>query len=244
MVATEFMGERMKRALVAVAVLVSCISHPVLADECAGCPVSVTFGPSDWSPSYYAGAGYVQSMFEDWDASSHIDSASYTSRSEDDGDAGFRVFAGMDFLQHFGVELAYADFGEATFSGQTDGTGVVFAPGTQRDSVKLDGYFLHVIARVPVARDFLLAGRAGFAFLEARQRQSGTAYAPGPTPYDVSDSNRSTRFSWGMGLNYDGFKPVRVALAYEAATFEAPATDALVGASDIRSLNLSLAYSF
>ncbi len=225
-------------------------SQPVLAQECEGCSSSpsVSFWSGDWNPSFYAGASFQQSLFEDWGTVSRIDASSYTSRSEDDSDTGFRVSAGMDFLEHFGVELTYADLGEASFTGQSDGSGTFFAPGTQRDAVELDGYALHLIARIPIAKDFSLSGRAGLGLWEASQRTSGMYYDPGmggaPAPFSTNASESSLRFSWGAGLDYDGLKPVRVVLAYEAATFEAPTTAELFGVSDIRSLSLSLNYFF
>ena len=236
-------------ALGAAAVLAGLALPASAHDECEGCSraASASFWSSDWNLSWYAGASYLLGEFEDWSIS-RIDSSTFTSRNEDDTGTGYRLTAGMDFLEHFGVELTYADFGEASFIGQSDGSGTFFAPGTQRDAVELDGYAVHLIARIPVAETFSLSGRAGLGFWEASQRTSGTFYDPAmggaPGPYSVSASESSLRFSWGAGLDYDGLKPLRVALALEAATFEAPTTVEAFGVSDIRSLSLSLNYFF
>src|SRR5690349_535593 len=226
-------------------------SQSVLAHECDSCPAapaSASFWPSDWNPSFYASAGFQNAMFEDWDTISNIDPASQTSRSEDDSDTGYRVSAGMSFLEHFGVELTYADFGEATLAAQSDGSGQILAAGPQHDAVELDGFGLHLIARVPLGKEFSLAGRAGLWLWNTRQRISGSVQNPPgsgtPVPAELDDSKGSTRFGWGAGLDYDGFKPFRVTLAYEASTFEAENTEEVTGASDIRALNLSVAYFF
>jgi hypothetical protein len=218
------------------------VSLPVLAHDCPECAdtASVSFWSSDWNLSWYAGLSYQFSEFEDWSIS-RIDSGSFTSRNEDDRDGGYRLAVGMGFLEYFGVEAAYSDFGEATFSGQSDGSGSVFAPGPQRDSVELDGYALHLIARVPIGNEFWVAGKAGWWQWRARESlavnlQSG--------PFAGSQSDDGIRFSWGAGLDYDGFKPVRISVEYGAATFEAPNTVDAFGASEIRSLGVSLKYLF
>jgi hypothetical protein len=221
------------------------VSLPVSAHDCAECAdtASVSFWSSDWNLSWYAGLSYQFSEFKDWSIS-RIDSGSFTSRNEDDRDGGYRLTAGMEFLNYFGVEASYADFGEAAFSGQSDGSGAFFAPGPQQDSLALDGYALHLIARVPIGGAFWVAGKAGWWQWQSRQRSSGTVYSPGPTPYSLNNSDDGIRFSWGAGLDYDGFKPVRISVEYGAATFEAPNTVDLFGASDISSLGVSLKYLF
>ena len=223
---------------------------PVSAHDCPECSdaASTSFWTSDWNLGWYAGAGYQGSRFEDWSLASRVDSGTFTSRSEDDADAGLRLVAGMEFLTYFSVEAAYTDFGEATFSGQSDGTGAIFAAGPQRDSVELDGYALHLGARVPVGMDFWVAGKAGWWLYHARQRATGTVHNPPPAgppaPYALDESDNGIRFSWGAGLDYDGFKPFRISAEYRAATFRAPLTEDSFGSSEASSVGLSVTYCF
>ncbi len=240
-------GNMHKHLVIGVAAVLAALSPPASANECEGCSkaASTSFWSSDWNLAWYAGLSYQLSEFADWNIS-ELSSVGFTSRNEDDSGTGYRLTAGMDFLEHFGVEASYTDLGEATFSGQSDGSGALWAPGPQRDSLELDGFALHLIARVPVGMDFSVAGKAGWWQWQADQRTTGTFYSPPPagpaTPYDLRGSDDGIKFSWGAGLDYDGFKPVRISAEYGAATFESPTTDD--GASDIRTLSLSLKYLF
>ena len=231
-------------AAIGAAALLAGLALPASAEDCPGCSRAATtsFWSSDWNLSWYAGMGYQFSEFTDWNLS-EINSDGFTSSDEDDSDTGFRLTAGMGFLEHFGVEASYTDFGEASFAGQSDGSGPMWAPGPQRDSLELDGFALHLLARVPVAGDFSVAGKAGWWRWQARQHSTGTFY-PGPAAYDLRGSDDGIRFSWGAGLDYDGFAPVRVSAEYGAASFEAPNTAAALGASEVRSLSVSLKYLF
>jgi opacity protein-like surface antigen len=232
-----------RQRLTVAAALLATFAQAAPARECPECSdaASTSFWPSDWDLAWYAGAGLDYTEFKDWNFS-RIDPDSFTSRDEDDNDTGFRLTAGMEFLRYFAAEASYADFGEATFSGQTDGTGAVFAAGTQNDALELDGYALQLVARVPVQRAWSVAGKAGWWQWQARERFDGVLNAGGPTTGSASDDG--IRFAWGAGLEYDGFKPLRIGAEYRAATFEAPLTADAFGTSDVSSLGVSLSYLF
>jgi OmpA-OmpF porin, OOP family len=232
-----------RQRLILGAALIAALAQPASARECPECSdaASTSFWPSDWNLAWYAGAGLDYTEFKDWNFS-RIDSDSFTSRDEDDNDTGMRLTVGMEFLRYFAVEAAYVDFGEASFSGQTDGSGGVFAAGTQRDALELDGYALQLVARVPVSDAWSVAGKAGWWRWQARERFDGVLNASGPTTGGASDDG--IRFAWGAGLEYDGFKPLRIGVEYRAATFEAPLTADAFGASDVSSLGMSIGYFF
>ena len=232
-----------RQGLVLAAALLAALTQPAWAHECPECSdaASTSFWPSDWKLSWYAGLSYQFGEFEEWGAVSRVDSGSFTSRSEDDRDTGYGLTAGMGFLEHFGVEASYADFGEAHFTGQSNGLGTYYGPGAQRDSLRLGGYALRLVGRVPVAGGFFLSGKAGWWYWHAQQHVSGTSSGG---PYDDRQSDSGLQFSWGAALDYDGLRPVRLSAEYGSAKFEAPITDPLFGASEIHCLSLSLQYLF
>jgi hypothetical protein len=220
-------------------------SGPLLArDDCEECGRGFSFGALQWNPSFHAGAGLHLGEFKDW-SMSRREAGTFTARDEDDREGGFRVAGGVEFLEHFGAELSYADFGRATFVGQADGSGTFWEPGTQRDSVALEGYALHLVAKVPLGGDLAFAGKAGWWRWEASQRTSGSFNDAGtPTPFDVTTTAHGTRFTWGAGFDYDRFRPLRLTLEYVVAGFEAPVSQPLFGASEVQSLGVSVRYLF
>ena len=95
-------------AVLGAAALLAGFSLPASAHDCEECSkaASTSFWPSDWNLAWYAGLSYQLSEFADWNVS-EIPSAGFTSRNEDDTDTGYRLTAGLGFLEHFGVEASY-----------------------------------------------------------------------------------------------------------------------------------------
>lgn len=218
-------------------------SGPLLAhDDCEDCRPGFSFGALRWDPAFYAGASLQYSEFKDWSVS---DADTFTASNGDDRDGGLRLLGGLEFLQHFAAELSYVDFGAATFVWQSDGLGTFWAPGPQRDSIELEGYALHLIAKVPLGGDLAFAGKAGWWRWEARQRTSGSFYDAGtPTPFADDQTATGARFTWGAGFDYDGLRPFRLSVEFGVASFEAPFTQPLFGASEVQSLGVSVKYLF
>jgi hypothetical protein len=236
----------MRRLLPTIAIAAAvCAPDPVAArDDCEECGGRFSFGALRWDPSFYAGAGLQFGEFKDWNVS-RVDAGSFTARDEDDRDGGFRVAGGVEFLQHFGAEVSYVDFGSATFLGQSDGSGTFWEPGPQSDAIELEGVALHLVAKVPLGGDLAFAGKAGWWRWEARQRVAGTFDDAGtPTPFVDTAADSGVRFTWGAGFDYDRFRPFRLTLEYGVASFEAPVTQPLFGASEVQSLSVSVKYLF
>jgi hypothetical protein len=238
-------GMRRLLSTFGLAATIACTPGSLLAsDDCEDCGGRFSFGALRWDPAFYAGASLQYGEFKDWSLS-RIDSGTFTARDGDDRDSGFRLLGGIEFLQHFAAELSYVDFGGATFAGQSDGSGTFWEPGPQRDMIELDGYALHLIAKVPLGGDLAFAGRAGWWRWEARQRTSGTFNDAGtPTPFVLDLVDTGARFAWGAGFDYDGLRPFRLSLEFGVASFEAPVSQPLFGTSEVQSLGASVKYLF
>jgi OOP family OmpA-OmpF porin len=209
-------------------------------------------GPS-WTerlkPAFYMGGGLERSSFEDWAFAAKFDSNSYTSTRASEDDTGYALRAGVDFLEHFGLEASYVDFGEASFMGQSDGSGQIWGPGPQRESMSLDGYALHALGRYPIAGSVAVMAKVGYWRWQSERRREGTYYAsytngvPDPAvPYASTLSDDGWRFTYGAGLEYDGFKPFRVAAEYTVSEFVPGFFDQDPG--EARSIGISLKYLF
>jgi len=231
----------MNRYRTAAVVALTLLGAPALANETDG-RGTVWSWLGDWDPSFYAGVGVHQGDYSDWSTIGGIDSQTYTSRSSDEADTGFRVSGGMKFLDNFAVEATYADFGGASFAGDSDGSGVIWEPGTQREELELSGIGLHLAGRFGVTSQFFVAARVGAWSLRSERHQTGTFDDAGtPTPFDIRDSSNSTQFGYGVALEYDGLAPVRVALEYDLT-----ALDGQLGfdEGELSSIGLSLKYLF
>jgi hypothetical protein len=193
------------------------------------------------TPSWYAGGSLGRSDFSNWSSAAKLDSGSYTSRAEDYGDTGLRVFTGVDFSRYFALELGYTDFGEATFRGQSDGSGFIWSAGPVSESVALEAFELNLIGKLPVSGDLALFGRVGTISAKSNQRITATSQCCGPE--SVEGNSRDTDLTYGAGLEYDGFRPVRLVAAYGDASFDV-ALPVDNSTAHVKSFALSLAYLF
>ena len=114
----------------------------------------------------------------------------------DKNDTGFKLYGGYAFAPNVGIEVAYVDLGEATFS---DGT----LDGSMSDS----GVAAYGIGTYPI-NDFSLFAKAGVTSLKTTIKGS----IPGLT---ASDSSTNTNFAWGIGAGYNFNENVTAILEWE-----------------------------
>ena len=204
--------------------------------EHCGCSHSHWYQDMHLAPSWYAGASFAQNTFSNWSFPGAFNDGSFTSAQEDDRDTGLGIFAGVDFLKYFALEAGYVDFGEATFRAQSNGSGSAWAAGPVTDSLSLKGYDLNLIGKLRAFKSTALFARVGALQTEKRQYTTGSKFGGAFT----SDGD-STRFSYGAGIEYDGFRPLRLDAGYSTAVFGPMAG---WGDSRVGSFGLSLAYLF
>jgi hypothetical protein len=189
-------------------------------------------------PSWYAGVAIGRNTFDGLPA--FVDDGGLTSSSNDDSDIGFRYFAGVGLWRHLAFEIGYADFGEADFRGQSDGSGPRMSPGPVREGIAVDGYDLAVIGKLPVTDTWALSARVARLKWESTYAISGTFDGFGPFSDRVPGDGYDT--TYGAGVEYNGLAPLRVALEYGEATFSLPLGQEQK--ADLTSIGLSLAYVF
>lgn len=218
-----------------VALLAACVSTTSWAESGAG--------HSHWylelEPSWYAGGAVGQSTVEDWSVVATVDDGSYRSVAQDDRDVGYRVFAGLGLSRYFALELGYADFGEASFRAESDGSGSQWAAGPQTESFALTAVDLGLLGKLPLRSDVALVGRIGALRTDATYERQALHQSG---PISSRGTAQHTDWFYGAGLEYDGLRPVRLIATYMAADFDrsTPAGNT----AQLQSIALSVAYLF
>lgn len=125
--------------------------------------------------------------------------------SYDDKDFAYKVFAGYQINQYFGVEGGFTDLGsyEATPSTATD-TG----------HAKIDTYSLNLFAvgTAPITDRF-----SGFAKLGLSRNHSKMKFNSSGVSFNATDSGSDSRYSvaWGWGLSADIADNISARVEYE-----------------------------
>jgi hypothetical protein len=128
--------------------------------------LAATSTPASW----YIGASIGDAEFDL--EQDDFNDGSLLSGDIDDSDDGQKAYFGWVFNRLFGVEGGYVDLnndsdGETTFSGQSNGTGPLYAAGPV--SVDLEPKALYAMATVTLYRGRLwnVYGKAGYTYWEA-----------------------------------------------------------------------------
>lgn len=167
---------------------------------------------------FYIGGSVGKSNFDDDNAVPDL----ITSGSVDGSDTGYKIFGGYQFNQHFGVELAWVDLGQAGYSGTFSGLPVT--GGT----VKTSGLNVSAVGTLPLGTSgFSLFGKAGLFAWESKAND-----ITGGLPF--SGKEDGTDLSLGVGASYGFTKNLSIRAEWER--FKA------VG--DIDLLSVGLVYKF
>jgi OmpA-like transmembrane domain len=225
----------MKRFMLGVLAMALC-GVVAAADEPKDCGCGHTHWWLEAHPAWYAGAALGQTTF---DGLPNFDDGSLSSEQEDDSDLGFRAFVGAGIGRYVAVELGYADFGETSSRAQSDGSGGSLAAGPYRDSLAVDGYDLALVGKLPLNADWGLFGKVARLKWDSSYEVSGNFQCCGPSSAKLDDDGYDTTF--GVGVQYEGLRPVRFAVVYDAASVALPFFDE---DADITSIGLSVAYGF
>jgi len=172
--------------------------------------------PGDW----YVGLGYGLTSYD-----TGISNTTGTA-SLDEDDSGFKLFGGYNFNKNVAIELAYADLGKATLSGNPGDTfvldGILFAfinSGSldiEGSLLSLAGVFTHHFNDA-----FNLYGRLGLASWEA----DITANVSGGPAQSASEDGTDLFLGFGAGWNFA--KTWAVKAEYELYSFDEEDVDML-----------------
>ena len=129
--------------------------------------LSAMLASTQASAQFFIGGSIGQGDIDDEVAEGLI-----TSGTVDGKDTAFKIFGGYMFNRHFGVEAAYVNFGEATYSGDFVGSQVTGG------KVEIDGFNLSAIGSLPITEQFSIFGKVGL-FLWDAEASDTSANMPG-----------------------------------------------------------------
>lgn len=149
------------------------------------------------SAQAFVGGSIGQSDIDD-----DITSGLITSGPVDGKDTAFKVFGGYMFNQYFGVEGAYVNLGEVSYSGTFSGLPVTGG------KVELMGFNIAALGSYPVTPEFSVFGKIGLFVWEAKASDT-TAGAP------FSAKNDGNDVSFGLGVGYNFTRNLGVRAEWE-----------------------------
>ena len=151
---------------------------------------------------------FVGGSFGKSDIDSEITDGLITSGSVDGKDTGFKVFGGYMFNRHFGVEGAYVDLGEVSYSGDFFG-----APVTG-GKVEVSGVNIAALGSYPITEQFSVFGKIGLFIWDVEASDT-----TGGVPFSAKEDG--TDISFGVGLGYNFTRNLGVRLEWERFKVEA-----------------------
>lgn len=136
---------------------------------------------------------------------------SITSGSVDDSDTGFKLFGGYKANENFAFEVAYVNLGETTFSGESDGSSILFCPGAVDGSAEVTTFSFMGVGMLPVNRNLSLHGKFGMHLWDADVAMSDTCYR-------YSGNDDGTDLMFGFGATFYAADQFGVRLEWERYT--------------------------
>lgn len=111
---------------------------------------------------FYIGLNVGQASYDAvLDDFAFLDDGSIISASLDDSDTSFSFTLGYQLTPNFALEGGYVDLGELTVSATSDGSGLLYAPGSVALKAAVDGLFFDVKGILPLNEQFSLYGKLG-----------------------------------------------------------------------------------
>lgn len=133
--------------------------------------------------------GYFGGSFGQGNLSDGIFAPLITSGTAERDTTAFKLFGGLQVHRNFGVEIAYVDLGDASYSGSFFGFPVTGG------KVEGTGFNLSGVVSFPASAAVSIFGRFGF-FLWDLKASDTTGGQPFATSIDGADT------SFGLGLDY------------------------------------------
>lgn len=149
------------------------------------------------SAQAFVGGSIGQSDIDDEITTNLIDSGTV-----DGKDTAWKIFGGYMFNRHFGLEAAYVDLGEVSYSGSFGGAAVTGG------KVEITGFNVAAIGSYPVNEQFSVFGKLGFFLWDAEASDT-----TGGVPFSAKDDG--TDLSWGVGVNYNFTRNLGVRAEWE-----------------------------
>ena len=144
----------------------------------------------------------------------------------DDGDVGFKVFGGYNFLEWLGAEVAYIDGGSAEEKYSDPGVA-----GSLTVGADVTAFTVAAVGTLPIGEMFELYGKLGMAFWDGELSYSASGevcefLTVEGFPCSDSGDESGEDFYWGIGAGVNLGENFNVRLEYEAFQISADDLDA------------------
>ena len=162
--------------------------------------------------------GYVGASFGQSDIDEEITTGLIDSGTVDGKDSGWKIFGGYMFSRNLGLEVAYVNLGEVSYSGSFGGFPVTGG------KVEVNGFNVAAVGNLPISEQFSVFGKIGLFMWDAEASDT-TAGAPFSAAADGTD------LSLGLGVSYNFTRNFAVRAEWEMfQTDPADATLLSIGA--------------
>lgn len=138
------------------------------------------------SAQFFLGGSIGQSDVDDEITTGLIDSGTV-----DGKDTAWKIFGGYMFNRHFGIEAAYINAGEVSYSGTFSGFPVTGG------KVELTAFNVSVLGNLPINEQFSVFGKVGLFSWEAEASD-----ITGGFPFSGSEDGTDISFGVGVGYNF------------------------------------------
>ena len=180
---------------------------------CSVLALAASLAATQVSAQAFVGGSFGQSDIDEEITTALIDSGTVDAK-----DTGWKIFGGYMFNRHFGVEAAYLNLGEVSYSGTFGGLPVTGG------KVELTGFNIAALGSYPLSEQFSVFGKLGLFIWDAEASDT-TGGAPFSATADGTD------LSFGVGVNYNFTRNLGLRAEWEMfKTDEADATLLSIGA--------------
>ena len=138
------------------------------------------------------GGFFIGGSIGQTDVDEEITTGVIDSGDVDGKDTGWKIFGGYMFNRHFGVELAYIDAGEVSYSGTFGGFPVTGG------KVELSAFNLSALGVLPISEQFSVFGKVGLFKWEAEFSDT-----TGGVPFSGDDDGTDVSFGLGVAYNFN-----------------------------------------
>lgn len=149
------------------------------------------------SAQFFIGGSVGKSDMDD-----EITAGLITSGTVDAKDTGYKIFGGYMFNRNFGIEGAYVNLGEVSYSGSFGASPVTGG------KVELDGFNISALGAYPVNEQFSVFGKIGLFLWDAAASDT-----TGGVPFSAKTDG--TDVSFGIGASYSFTRNLGVRAEWE-----------------------------
>lgn len=156
--------------------------------------------PAFATEGYYVGASGGEEDAKDFDdVCDDLGSIGFVG-SCDETDNGWKIFGGYQFTPNWGLEVFYADLGEAEARGTAPDLGV---PVSVSVDAEVDGFGASAVGTWPINDKFSVFGKVGFFTWDLNTSLRGTAIDVGvPVLASIDKDDDGTDLTYGIGAQY------------------------------------------